>query len=238
MDRYMRVGSAIHEIAQMMGAPTLYGPEPGNGLGYYDPLSNPYGFDGNLHHPGALSAYTKVLLEFADVVEITESGLVEVEPSDISSKVYKISQGFPTEDEYLLIEYRRAKGYDKGLRGPGLAIYHIDGTANGIPGYNGDGSYPKNHYRVSLIQADGRFDLETEEDNGDTGDLFYTNGAADGITPDGPLVNGVAIPAKFPNTKAYALGKFSNSGVTIKDIAATGDTMKFYVAFDEVASSS
>eukprot|EP00545_Synedropsis_sp_CCMP1620_P002636 CAMPEP_0119016352 /NCGR_PEP_ID=MMETSP1176-20130426/12370_1 /TAXON_ID=265551 /ORGANISM="Synedropsis recta cf, Strain CCMP1620" /LENGTH=508 /DNA_ID=CAMNT_0006969727 /DNA_START=83 /DNA_END=1609 /DNA_ORIENTATION=+ len=233
--RYMHAGTAIHEIGQMLGAPTLYGPEPGNGLGYYDAMSNPYGFDGDLHHPGSMSAYTRMLLEWADVVEITDNGAYTIEANSISNKVYKISKGFPT-DQYYLIENRMNKGYDKGLSGPGLAIYHIDGKANGKPGYPGDGVYPKNHYRVALIQADGRFDLEMEEDQGDNGDLFYA-GSVNGFSPTGPLVNGESTGAEHPNTKAFGATGLQDTGLTITNISVPGETMTFTVEFGAISQS-
>lgn len=230
-DRYMHAGIAIHEIGQMIGAPTLYGPEPGNGLGYYDAMSNPYGFDGDLHHPGSLSAYTRMLLNWADVVEITDGGSYTIDASSKTNKVYKISKGFPT-DQYYLIENRMNSGYDEGLAGPGLAIYHIDGNANGKPGYPGDGSYPANHYRVSLIQADGRFDLEMEEDQGDNGDLFY-EGSVNGFSSNGPLIGSEPAGGEYPNTKAFNGGRFQDTGLTIKNISVPGETMSFTVEFGE-----
>jgi len=233
-EKYLNPGTAIHEIAQMLGAPTQYGPEPGNGLGNYDVLANPFGFDGDLRNCGSMSAYTRVLLEWAEVEEITEAGTYKIESSLTSNKVYKITKGFPT-DEYYLIENRQNAGYDKGMRGPGLAIYHIDGTANGKPGYPGDGSYPANHYHVSLIQADGRFDLEREEDQGDMTDLFHFGGV-DGITPEGALFNG-KLKGEYPNTNAYSHGTFSPTGLTIRDISLPGKIMEFTVEFAESSSS-
>jgi M6 family metalloprotease-like protein len=234
--RYQHAGVAIHEIAQMLGAPTQYGPEPGNGLGNYDVMASPFGFDGHLHNCGSLSAYSKVLLEWADVEEITEEGEYTIDSSDTSNKVYKISKGFP-KNEYFLIENRNGGGYDKGMRGLGLAIYHIDESANGLVGHPEDGEdYPKNHYIVSLVQADGLFDLEREEDQGDNGDLFRT-GLVDGITPDGPLIDGKPTDKEYPNTKAYSGGKFKDTGITIKDISVPGKTMTFTVSFGESSSS-
>jgi len=233
--RAQHAGVAIHEIAQMLGAPTQYGPEPGNGLGNYDVMASPFGFDGQLQNCGSLSAYSKIILEWADVEEITEDGTYTIEAASISNKVYKISKGFPT-DEYFLIENRIDVGYDTGMRGAGLALYHVDETANGMPGFPNDGAdYPANHYRVSLIQADGRFDLETESNQGDNGDLFKA-GIVDGITPLGPLKNGVPTGAKFPNTNAYSGGKFKQTGLTIKDISVSGTTMTFTVLFEDVLS--
>lgn len=43
-----RVGVAVHELAQVLGAPTLYQAFPGYGLGYFDVMANPWGFDGTL----------------------------------------------------------------------------------------------------------------------------------------------------------------------------------------------
>ena len=68
-----------------------------------------------------------------------------------------------------LIENRQEEGYDKGLTQPGIAIYHIDELANNIGSHPGDKHFPRDHYIVALIQADGRFDLERMEDEGDTG---------------------------------------------------------------------
>lgn len=47
-DHVNRVGVAVHELAQVLGAPTMHGEFPGYGLGYYDVMANPWGFDGTL----------------------------------------------------------------------------------------------------------------------------------------------------------------------------------------------
>ena len=235
--RVNRVGAAVHEIGQAMGAPTQYGEYPGHGLGYYDAMANPWGFDGTLYHCGSMSAYTKALLGWVDVEEITADGTRAIAASSISNKVYMISKGFPM-DEYLLIENREATGYDKGLRQPGLAIYHIDPSANNKAGHPDDGVYPANHYTVALIQADGRFDLEKSEDHGDMGDLFHHDRFA-GFGPDGPLgPEGSVLSERggHPNTNAYRGGVLTETGVTISGISMASSEMSFSVTF-EVTSS-
>lgn len=231
--RMNRLGAAVHEIAQAMGAPTLYGEYPGYGLGYYDLMANPFGFDGTLHHCGSMSAYTKALLEWVDVEEITEDGMRALPPSSQSNKVYRISKGFPI-DEYLLIEHRDATGYDLGLHQPGLALYHVDAEGNGKPGHPNDGVYPSNHYQVALVQPDGRFDLETGEDEGDIGDLFHHDRFS-GIGPNGPLDpdgNVITEHNGYPNTNSYRGGNAVNSGVTIHGISVASEEMSFAVSFD------
>jgi len=231
--RVNRVGAAVHEIAQAMGAPTQYGEYPGYGLGYYDVMANPWGFDGTLYRCGSMSAYTKALFEWVDVEEITEDGMRALPPSSKSDKVYMISKGYPI-NEYLLIEHRDATGYDMGMHQAGIAIYHIDSDANGKAGHPGDGTYPKNHYQVALVQADGRFDLETGEDEGDIGDLFHYDRFA-GVGPNGPLdPQGNVITTShdgYPNTKSYRGGNLVDTGVIIHGISMASEEMSFSVSF-------
>lgn len=87
-----------------------------------------------------MSAYTKALLGWVDVEEITEDGMRALPSSSKSNKVYMISKGFPI-NEYLLIEHHDADGYDKGMHQPGIAIYHVDSDANGKAGHPNDGVY-------------------------------------------------------------------------------------------------
>lgn len=193
-------------------------------------MANPFGFDGTLYHCGSMSAYTKALLGWVDVDEISTDGMRALPSSSDSNKVYMIKNGFPI-DEYLLIENREATGYDKGMHQPGLAIYHIDSDANGKVGHPNDGVYPQNHYKVSLVQADGRFDLETGEDEGDIGDLFHHDRFA-GVGPNGPLDsdgNVIATHNGYPNTKPYR-GSVDTS-VMIYDISMASNEMSFSVSF-------
>jgi M6 family metalloprotease-like protein len=223
-----RVGVAVHELAQVLGAPSVYGPYPGYGLGYYDMLANPWGFDGTLTHCGSMSPYTRNLFGWMDFVEITTSGSnYELEHSYSSNKVYIIQQGFP-EGEYLILENRQEEGYDKGLSQPGLAIYHIDEHANGIGSHPGDTMYPQNHYKVALLQADGRFDLERMEDEGDSGDLFHA-GRFTGFGPDGVfLADGSPAEGGHPNTNTY---QGQATGIVISEISVPDKVMSFKVEF-------
>mmetsp|Transcript_25633 Transcript_25633/g.36142 ORF Transcript_25633/g.36142 Transcript_25633/m.36142 type:complete len:565 (+) Transcript_25633:99-1793(+) len=242
-----RVGIAVHEIAQMLGFPTTYGQYPGVGLGYYDIMSNPYGFDGTQYTCGNMAAPSKLHMGWLTVVDITQDGEFTIETTSEGTAnaktVYKISKNFDS-GEYLLIENRQALGYDGGLRQSGLAIYHIDEAGGDEPGYpanDNSNNYPTNgkHYRHSLIQADGEFELEKGKDFGDSFDLFH-GGYVNGITPSGPIV--VEIDHEevvqrgrdlgYPNTKSYQDGRVGNTGITIKDISESATEMTFTVTFD------
>jgi M6 family metalloprotease-like protein len=228
-DHGPRLGTLVHEIAQALGIPTMYGDFPGYGLGYFDAMSNPFGFDGTLRNPGSMSAYTKMRAGWAEVVDVTNPGTVTVESSSLSNKIYKISHGYSA-TEYLLIENRQSEDYDQGMRQGGLVIYHIDETANNIAGHPGQGSlWPTNHYRAAVIQADGRFDIERMESEGDKGDVFHLSGY-NGINDFGTLRHGDEVIGE-PTTRAYAGGKFVESGVSIDQISESSDSMTFDVNF-------
>jgi hypothetical protein len=64
--------------------------------------------------------------------------------------------------EYLLLENRQKVGFDTGICSAGLAIYHVDESVprNDNPGHPGLACWPRCHYRVALLQADGQFHLE------------------------------------------------------------------------------
>jgi immune inhibitor A len=68
--------------------------------------------------------------------------------------------------EYFLVENRQYAGYDAGLSGCGLLIWHIDETVTEDNSANGD----ETHALVWLEQADGLNELAGTGDRGDTGD--------------------------------------------------------------------
>ena len=70
--------------------------------------------------------------------------------------------------EYFLIENRQQKGRDVKLPGSGLAVWHIDETQS-------DNTNPL-AFKVALVQADGKRDLEFNKNAGDTAICFPVQG--------------------------------------------------------------
>jgi hypothetical protein len=66
-----------------------------------------------------------------------------------------------TGSEYFLRENRQQTGYNSKLPSSGLLIWHDESQPD-----NSD----ENHYKVGLLQADGRGDLESDHNRGDSGD--------------------------------------------------------------------
>lgn len=76
----------------------------------------------------------------------------------------RVWTGGATGPEYFLLENRQDTGRDQALPGPGLAIWHIDEQQS-------DNTNPL-AYRVGLVQADGKRDLEFDRNSGDASDVF------------------------------------------------------------------
>jgi len=114
------------------------------------------------------------------------------------------------EDEAFYIEARRQTGRSSTLPDEGLAIWHWDRNGSN----NNQQMTPESHYRVSLEQADGDFDMEKDENSGDTTDLFdkdYKDQFNDNSSPDAKWWDG------------------SNSGMDIARISEIGDVMTFTI---------
>ena len=224
----VRMGVIVHELGHYLGLPDLYDETfTGNGLGAYDFMSQSWGWDGSGMFPPYPSAWSRVLLGWANVKLIVSDGTYKLEQSATSNLVYKIDTGYPT-GEYLLIENRQPVGFDVMMEGPGgIAIYHIDNAIiNGqnTRGYPSPGTYwPNNgnHYQVALLPADGNYDLEKGGDNhGDDGDLWHS----------GSQLKELRSGGSHPNTDSYQGGTVKKTGVRIYGFTHSGKYMSFKVA--------
>ena len=118
--------------------------------------------------------------------------------------------------EYFLLENRQQVGYDAGLPGSGLCIWHIyeaaptNNTAN-----DDEGSVPPGNPRLVVMeQMDGDFDLEG-----------YGN--PDGGTNRGDATDPWFSPAQFDDTSTPGSRLYDGSStwVNVADISASGATM-------------
>jgi M6 family metalloprotease-like protein len=222
-----RIGVIAHETGHFLGFPDYYDYGSGQGLGAFELMAYSWGFDGSQHYPPIMSARLREeigWLEPTVVATVEGEEEYELQPAATHDEAYKITAGFPA-GEYLLIENRQAISFDGTMDASGLAIYHVDenkcsfydgiceqGAAYG--GYPGHSNWPAQHYYVALQPVDGEYGLEKGWIPGASNCLFR---AGDSLVPGGDS----------PNTDAYSKGYFETTGLTIKDIAADGTTMKF-----------
>ncbi len=105
--------------------------------------------------------------------------------------------------EFWLVENRQLTGYDAGLPGCGILIWHIDETRSS----QNDANQNENRRLVDLEQADGLRELNgSSGDRGDAGDPY-----------PGSTFNPVFSPTSNPNSKYYS---GSNSGMTATILTA------------------
>lgn len=218
------VGVFCHELGHLFGLPGLYDVSgQGYGAGTWCLMSNCWGFDNTQLHPPHLSAWSKIFLGWNKPISLSSANTYTIRASTINgSEIYRVNYPDGNVNEYLLIENRQPLGkFEKGIpagvagtRG-GLAIWHIDDSklANNEPGYPSMEGWPANgrHYTVSLLQADGRYDLEHGMNYGDGTDLFRA-GYVDALTS-----------TTVPTSSSYA--GFQVPPIT--EISVSGEIMTF-----------
>ena len=239
-----RIGVIAHETGHFLGLPDLYDYTTGSGIGSWGMMANSWGTDGTQLYPPAFSAWSRYILGWLrDGVEVqtlsqtSDSGtysLLAIGGTDTQrGDLLKITFGFSSADEYLLVCNRRPYGIDSKAPGDGILVWHIDESnscgGNSCPGYAGQACYPFNgeHYQVALTQADGEYDLE-QGYYSDTGDVFIGSGAS--LSDCGPSTD------CEPNTRAYHNGELTLTGISITDISDAADTVSLTVALDATNS--
>ncbi|MGD2108775.1 MAG: M6 family metalloprotease domain-containing protein [Phycisphaerae bacterium] len=111
-------------------------------------------------------------------------------------------------NEYFLIENRQKTGRDAALPDQGLAIWHIDEFGDN----DWEDMTEQFHYLVTLVQADGDWDLELFNNYGDSTDLWAAPTYAE------------CTPQTDPNTNWW---DGSDSGLFIREISTVAPTMTF-----------
>ncbi|WP_448556657.1 M6 family metalloprotease domain-containing protein [Thalassotalea montiporae] len=172
----LSIGTFAHESGHMLCRfPDLYdyGSRDGDnrnssGLGRYCMMSSGNHL-GRGKVPAPICAYLRYLTGWID----TEIDLASPGEYQISHGEYNKAYIYHTEhdNEFFLVENRQNLDLDRHLPSKGLAVYHCD--RNGSNEWQ-DGTESR-HYQCALLQADGRRDLERNEDAGDADDLYDTN---------------------------------------------------------------
>ncbi len=237
------IGVFAHEYAHSLALPDLYDIDgTSQGIGYWGLMAaGAWTFEtlpGD--RPSHLCAWSKYFLGWVSPTVVEGTLLSEsIDAAAFNNDVYQILSGSPdTGGEYFLIENRQKVGFDSGLPGEGLAIWHIDeskatfdntdNTEECIPSQSNCAS---SHYRVALVQADGRYGLEKNLDAGDSGDLYPgstgNTSFASYTTPDSNLYNGSASGVEVTNISSSAMtmmADLSSEGEEQSDGEDDGDS--------------
>ncbi|MEW5795749.1 MAG: M6 family metalloprotease domain-containing protein [Candidatus Zixiibacteriota bacterium] len=174
--RDMTIGVFAHELLHGFGLPDLYDTDGGgqfvsNGVGRWCIMS--YGsWNGSMgNSPAHPCAWSRIELGITTAVNVSANinnqAILAVESG---GPVFRLWTSGAPSLEYFLVENRQRTGYDAALPAAGLLIWHIDDAKTN----NEDEWYPgvpgSSHFLVALEQADGLWELEHANDQGDAAD--------------------------------------------------------------------
>lgn len=194
--------------------------------------------------PVHMDAWSKLYLGFADAQLITPANgnrqKITLRPSSQYPDIFRVDVPGSSGREYFLLENRQQIGFDEGLQymvngkdTHGLAVYQISNdilarnfsrpneAANWFNNHTGapkfkDASTGETHYGISLIQADGYYELEKGLNDGDSGDLFP---GKYNVTSIGSKLN---LPINTSSILKWT-GKNLETGISIENIVENAD---------------
>lgn len=204
------MGVFAHEFGHDIGLPDLYDvAQLTEGVGEWDLMgTGSWSYvwpDAPGTRPAMLGAWARSKLGWLTPTTVTADSTGLVVPASVYAPVaYRLDVPGENPNEYYLLENRQLAGFDAGLPGHGLLIWHIDDSI-ATPD-NTDNSSRVVHPRVYLAQADGNRDLElTPNNRGDGGDPF-----------PGTSGNSEFSDLTDPNARAYS---GVNSHIRVHNIA-------------------
>lgn len=169
-----RLGVFSHEFGHFIGLPDLYDTSyRSRGVGDWC-LMGGGSWLGDGDTPARLSAWCLATLGWIQPTLVKAPGSHTLAPLEQNPKAcLKLAKGGVAGPEYFLVENRQQAGRDAQLPGHGLAVWHIDER-------QADNTNPI-AYRVGLVQADGKRDLELNANDGEAADLFPGTGKVTGV---------------------------------------------------------
>jgi M6 family metalloprotease-like protein len=203
------IGVYAHEFGHVLGLPDLYDTDgTSEGVGEWCLMgsgcwtSNAPGIE-NGESPAHLSAWCKSWLNWVTPVNLTGGNLVQAIPrAETSAFAVQLVDNLAGPNdwpggsgEYFLIENRQQSGFDLGLPGCGLLVWHIDESRTNN---KNEGHTAATHRLVDLEEADGPPEnLDgTPGNRGDTGDPFPGSSSnqfwSDSTTPHSLRYTGAA----------------------------------------------
>jgi immune inhibitor A len=204
-----KIGVCAHELGHLLfGLPDLYDTDnTSEGIGNWCLMAGGT-WNGNGDIPAHPSAWCKVQQGWVGVTNVTLNSSISFPDVKTSHNVHRLWKDGAGGSEYFLVENRQRAKFDAGLPGDGLLVWHIDDAQ--------PNNTDENHYKVALLQADNKRDMELNRNRGDAGDTY-----------PGSAGNTTLSTNSAPSSKSYA---GQNTCVSLTSISASGAVMSATVA--------
>lgn len=228
------IGTMCHEYSHNLGFPDTYDIDYScgtYGVSYWDLMSlGNYNDDNIGNRPSGYNALEKWQAGWIEPIELNSNrDITNMRPLSDSGEAYVIYND-DYHDEYYLIENRQQKGFDSGLPGSGLLIYHVDydqsawfyNVINCTKSY----SIVTPHPRFTLVCADNSYTLDRKDMAGDAFPYGDNNSLTASTTPsptlyhanaDGVLTLGRSITNIRINEDGTASFRFTNDKHSVFD---------------------
>lgn len=229
--QFKTIGTICHEYSHSLGLADMYDTDYGGSGGEADGLwkSTALMDKGNFNNDGRTPPYYNAIdrdmLGIGQCEELKEGHYV-LEPINLNGRFLRMDTA--NEGEYYLIECRTNTGWDIYTRCKGLAIYHIDKSANLTgysPVYERDASAAERwtsnevNCRPQHQCADM---IESLDKANDISQIMWPYGKNNSFTPQ--------------SSPSFTLWDGSSSPLSITDILQIGDNVSFNVVKSESAN--
>jgi len=222
------IGVICHEFGHSLGLPDLYDTVLSNGdsegIGEWG-LMGSGNWNNNGASPSNLCAWSKLFLSWSNPTVLSSQISISLPNSAHNNTFYRINT--PHANEFFLLENRQFVGFDVGLPGTGLAIWHINTSKTTTFHIDAnDVNADENLKGVDLEEADGNLDLDNNTNRGDDGDLFPGNSCniffRDNTTPSSQTYSPVV-----------------NTNKPIANIAESGNNIRFdFMGYNPITGPS
>ena len=229
--QFKTIGTICHEYSHSLGLADMYDTDYGgsggeaHGLWKSTALMDKGNFNNDGRTPPYYNAIDRDMLGIGQCEELKEGHYV-LEPINLNGRFLRMDTA--NEGEYYLIECRTNTGWDIYTRCKGLAIYHIDKSANLTgysPVYERDASAAERwtsnevNCRPQHQCADM---IESLDKANDISQIMWPYGKNNSFTPQ--------------SSPSFTLWDGSSSPLSITDILQIGDNVSFNVVKSESAS--
>jgi len=205
------VGTVVHEFSHSLGIPDLYDIDfDGSGghafdLNFWDLMAvGSWNDDG--YSPAGINAWLKSYMGWLNITQIDTTGTFLLNAAIDHPEAFRLNT--PVYNEYFILENRQQTGFDRGLPGNGMLIYHVDLNYEGwLTGF------------INVDPSHQGFDLEEADNIRDT------------VSLAGDAFPGTANVTAFDSltSPSSLTWNGNNSNVAIREIASDAGVISFTI---------